>query len=214
MASMKKANASRAKGRPITAPHRPISPGQKRPSAKESTVPETAPTATRIPSALAHRRHSAIHTASPVRFARYSANRSSTGRPTASAAKTMWNPSDTAICARAAWSDVSATMINITGRPQALMLSGDERTRTADPLLAKQVLYQLSYVPDVTLDHTDSPEQMPQRTMSVPGRSHGPRARENAMTDYLLLYSGGSMPETEEEQKNVMEAWNVWMGKL
>jgi Phage integrase, N-terminal SAM-like domain len=26
-------------------------------------------------------------------------------------------------------------------------LSGDERTRTADPLLAKQVLYQLSYVP-------------------------------------------------------------------
>ncbi len=24
---------------------------------------------------------------------------------------------------------------------------GDERTRTADPLLAKQVLYQLSYVP-------------------------------------------------------------------
>ncbi len=27
--------------------------------------------------------------------------------------------------------------------------SGDERTRTADPLLAKQVLYQLSYVPNV-----------------------------------------------------------------
>jgi hypothetical protein len=26
---------------------------------------------------------------------------------------------------------------------------GDERTRTADPLLAKQVLYQLSYVPEV-----------------------------------------------------------------
>jgi hypothetical protein len=26
-------------------------------------------------------------------------------------------------------------------------LRGDERTRTADPLLAKQVLYQLSYVP-------------------------------------------------------------------
>jgi hypothetical protein len=28
--------------------------------------------------------------------------------------------------------------------------SGDERTRTADPLLAKQVLYQLSYVPGLT----------------------------------------------------------------
>jgi hypothetical protein len=25
--------------------------------------------------------------------------------------------------------------------------SGDDRTRTGDPLLAKQVLYQLSYVP-------------------------------------------------------------------
>jgi hypothetical protein len=29
-------------------------------------------------------------------------------------------------------------------------LGGDERTRTADPLLAKQVLYQLSYVPLLT----------------------------------------------------------------
>src|SRR5437773_11130034 len=148
---MKNANASRANGMPITAPHRPISPGQKRPSAKESTVPETAPTTTRIPTALAHRRHSDIHTASPVRFARYSANRSIAGRPTASAAKTMWNPSDTAICARAAWSDVSATMITMTGRPSGSHVErsdgGDERTRTADPLLAKQVLYQLSYVP-------------------------------------------------------------------
>ncbi len=27
-------------------------------------------------------------------------------------------------------------------------VGGDERTRTADPLLAKQVLYQLSYVPE------------------------------------------------------------------
>src|SRR5438046_2188009 len=55
---------------------------------------------------------------------------------------------------------------------------------------------------------------MPQRTMSVPDRSRGPRARESVMTDYLLLYSGGSMPETEEEQKTVMEAWNTWMGQL
>ncbi len=28
-------------------------------------------------------------------------------------------------------------------------------------------------VPEVTLDHTDSLEPMPERTMSVPGRSHG-----------------------------------------
>jgi hypothetical protein len=32
-------------------------------------------------------------------------------------------------------------------RVKSRRLSGDERTRTADPLLAKQVLYQLSYVP-------------------------------------------------------------------
>ena len=39
------------------------------------------------------------------------------------------------------------------GRPAIyLRLSGgDERTRTADPLLAKQVLYQLSYVPEAPI---------------------------------------------------------------
>jgi hypothetical protein len=30
---------------------------------------------------------------------------------------------------------------------------------------------------------------------------------------YLLLYSGGSMPQTEAEQKKVMEAWTSWFGK-
>ena len=34
------------------------------------------------------------------------------------------------------------------------------------------------------------------------------------MTDYLLLYSGGSMPESEEEQATVMKAWDVWMHDL
>lgn len=34
------------------------------------------------------------------------------------------------------------------------------------------------------------------------------------MTDYLLLYSGGSMPETEAEQAAVMKAWNEWMHAL
>jgi hypothetical protein len=36
----------------------------------------------------------------------------------------------------------------------------------------------------------------------------------SAMTDYLLLYSGGSMPESEEEQATVMKAWDVWMHDL
>jgi hypothetical protein len=34
------------------------------------------------------------------------------------------------------------------------------------------------------------------------------------MTDYLLLYSGGSMPETEADQAIVMGAWDAWSQAL
>lgn len=34
------------------------------------------------------------------------------------------------------------------------------------------------------------------------------------MTDYVLLYQGGSMPEGEEAQKQVMDAWNSWFETL
>jgi hypothetical protein len=34
------------------------------------------------------------------------------------------------------------------------------------------------------------------------------------MADYLLLYSGGKMPESEEEQAVVMKAWDEWMHQL
>jgi hypothetical protein len=34
------------------------------------------------------------------------------------------------------------------------------------------------------------------------------------VADYLLLYSGGSMPETEDEQAQVMKAWTDWFGQL
>jgi hypothetical protein len=34
------------------------------------------------------------------------------------------------------------------------------------------------------------------------------------MTNYLLLYSGGSMPETEAEQKAVMKEWDTWFHSL
>jgi hypothetical protein len=30
------------------------------------------------------------------------------------------------------------------------------------------------------------------------------------MTNYVLVYSGGGMPETEEEQNAVMAAWGAW----
>jgi hypothetical protein len=34
------------------------------------------------------------------------------------------------------------------------------------------------------------------------------------VADYLLLYSGGGMPETEEEQAQVMKAWDAWFAQL
>ena len=34
------------------------------------------------------------------------------------------------------------------------------------------------------------------------------------MTEFVLVYTGGSYPETEEEGAKVMEAWGAWMGGL
>ncbi|MGB1251904.1 MAG: YciI family protein [Candidatus Promineifilaceae bacterium] len=34
------------------------------------------------------------------------------------------------------------------------------------------------------------------------------------MTNFVLLYSGGSVPETEAEQAAVMAAWGAWMGGI
>ena len=34
------------------------------------------------------------------------------------------------------------------------------------------------------------------------------------MANYLLLYHGGGMPETEAEQKAVIDAWTEWYTKL
>ena len=34
------------------------------------------------------------------------------------------------------------------------------------------------------------------------------------MAKYLLLYEGGSMPETEEAQAAVMQAWDAWFQQL
>src|ERR1700730_19060142 len=33
------------------------------------------------------------------------------------------------------------------------------------------------------------------------------------MGNFLLVYSGGSMPEGEAAQKQVMDAWGQWFGK-
>ena len=34
------------------------------------------------------------------------------------------------------------------------------------------------------------------------------------MANFLLLYTGGSMPESPAEQEAVMQAWGVWFGKI
>ncbi len=34
------------------------------------------------------------------------------------------------------------------------------------------------------------------------------------MADYVLLYSGGRMPESEDERSQVMKAWEGWFGQL
>ncbi len=34
------------------------------------------------------------------------------------------------------------------------------------------------------------------------------------MANFLLVYSGGSMPSSEAEQKAVMHDWDVWFNKL
>jgi hypothetical protein len=34
------------------------------------------------------------------------------------------------------------------------------------------------------------------------------------MADFVLLYSGGSMPEGEEEMAKVTQAWNDWYGQI
>ena len=34
------------------------------------------------------------------------------------------------------------------------------------------------------------------------------------MADYLLLYTGGNMPETDEERDRAMKAWDSWLNEL
>ena len=34
------------------------------------------------------------------------------------------------------------------------------------------------------------------------------------MANFVLLYSGGGMPETQAEQAEVMQAWGAWFGQL
>lgn len=34
------------------------------------------------------------------------------------------------------------------------------------------------------------------------------------MTNFVLIYTGGGMPESKEEQEKVMGAWGAWYGEM
>jgi hypothetical protein len=52
--------------------------------------------------------------------------------------------------------------------------------------------------------------------IALPPRDHagGSYLEDGSMANYLLVYRGGSMPETPAEQEQVMKAWNDWFGKI
>ncbi len=98
---MKKANPSAENGSPKIAPEKAMKRGQSRPSSKERVVPETAPTANRMPKAFDQRRDRVSQTPSCVLSHSPSATSIRSGMPTPSTANTMWKPSDVPIVARA-----------------------------------------------------------------------------------------------------------------
>ena len=98
---MKKANPSSTKGKPKTSPKRSISPGQRMPISKDSRVPDTAPAANSTPIALAQVCASSVSAASPRLYPRHSVKTVISGKAMPKQAKTMCQPSDSAICIRA-----------------------------------------------------------------------------------------------------------------
>ena len=89
IASMKKAKPSAVKGKPKIAPENAMNRGHSKPSSNESAVPETAPTANKMPKAFDHRRARFSHTSSFVLSHSPSAVSISSGRPTPRTAKTI-----------------------------------------------------------------------------------------------------------------------------
>src|SRR4051794_39345001 len=90
-----------ANGIPKAAPKRPISPGHSRPSSKDSTVPETAPTAKSTPAPWDHRRASTWACSSPRRRPRQLAISIMVVKATPKGTRMMWKPSVKAIICRA-----------------------------------------------------------------------------------------------------------------
>src|SRR5438874_5042453 len=117
IASRKNAIASRPNGRPNTLPNLPIRPGQSSPSAKDRTVPVTAPTANVTAMTFDHRRARSNATSSRLRTPRQFAISVIVGNATPIRTSRMWNASVNAICSRAASSveeALDATTVRFT----------------------------------------------------------------------------------------------------
>src|SRR5579864_2617866 len=86
---------------PNAAPNLPIRPGHSRPSSYDSTVPDTAPTATSTAMTFDQRRASSSAAASPRLMPIHSAVMVTAANAMPKQARMMWNPSDDPICDRA-----------------------------------------------------------------------------------------------------------------
>src|SRR5215472_10286962 len=98
IASRKKKIPSTENGQPIAAPNRPIRPGHNRPISYDSTVPDTAPTATSTAIIFDQRRASSSAAASPRLMPIHSAVMVMAANAMPKHARMMWNPSDDPIC--------------------------------------------------------------------------------------------------------------------
>src|SRR3954452_23864401 len=95
---------------PKIGPAKAMNVGQRRPSSNESTVPETAPTAKRMAVPWAQRRARRRLASSPLRIQRSSAMTMSKGMAMPTTENRMWNPSEIAICDRAARRSVTRAL--------------------------------------------------------------------------------------------------------
>src|SRR5258705_5678097 len=109
IASRKKKIPSNENPTPNAAPNRPIRPGHSRPSSYDSTVPDTAPTATSTAMTFDQRRASSSAAASPRLIPIHSAVIVTAANAMPKHARMMWNPSDDPICDRAGTGSTART---------------------------------------------------------------------------------------------------------
>src|ERR1700745_1172964 len=109
IASRKKKIPSTENGKPIAAPNRPIRPGHSRPISYDSTVPDTAPTATSTAMTFDQRRASSSAAASPRLMPIHSAVMVTAANAMPKHARMMWNPSDDPFCDRAGTASTART---------------------------------------------------------------------------------------------------------